>query len=119
MNHHAAVRKRCAHTLLAGNQQNRTHRRSETRADSSHTRLDKLHRVIDAQARIHRTARRIEIEVDIPLAVHGVQIEQLRLDDIGRIVIHLGSEENHAVHHQAAEHIHLGHVQLTLLKDSG
>ena len=78
---------------------------------------DKILQSVEGYA--DRTTRRIEIQIDIALAIRRVQIEQLRLDDIRRVVIHLGAEENHAVHHQAAEHIHLRHVQLTLLEDSG
>ena len=41
------------------------------------------------------------------------------MDDVGHIVVDGGAEEDDAIHHQAAEHIHLGHVELTFLDDGG
>lgn len=67
----------------------------------------------------NRSARRIDVELDVLLRIGRFQEEQLRLDDVGRIVVDRRPEEDDAVHHQAGEDVHRGDVQLALLDDRG
>ncbi len=62
------------------------------RANRSYGTADKLHRIINTQSGIHRTAGRIDIDGNILSRIHRIQIKQLSLQRIGRVIIYLGSQ---------------------------
>ena len=109
--------ERRALALGSGHQQHGRHRRRHARADGGHVGGDVLHRVVDAQPGIDRAARRVDVNRDVFRRVGRLEIEQLRLDDVGHIVVDRHAEEDDAVHHQTRKHVHAGHVQLALLDD--
>ena len=117
VDHHAGMRQGAAASFLAGAEQHAGHRGGKAGADGAHLRLDILHGVVDAEAGVDGASRRVEVDLDILLGVHALEEEQLGLDDVGGVVVDGGAEEDDAVHHQAAEDVHLGHVKLTLLND--
>ena len=119
MYHHAAVGECETLSLLAGHEEHGCHRSGHAGADGGYVAVDILHSVVDAETGVDRSARRIDVERDILIGIHRVEIEELCLDDVGALVAHLGAEEDDAVHHEAGEYIHLSDVELTLLEDVG
>lgn len=91
------------------------HGGGHTRADGGDIRLDKLHRVVDAQAGADHTAGRVEVKRDVRFVVNGGQVKKLRLDDIRNVRIDLHTQKDDAVHHQAREYIHCSDIELALL----
>ena len=43
--------------------------------------LDKLHRVVDRETRVHAAARRVDVERDVLVGILGLQVQQLRDDN--------------------------------------
>ena len=117
MDHHTTVGQGRTLALFACYEQNGTHRGCHTCTDGGHVAGNELHRVVDAQACRHTTARGIDVDRDILTVVYRVKVEQLCLQCVGSVIVDLCAEEDDAVHHQTGEYIHLRHVQLTLLKD--
>ena len=95
----------------AGNQQHGCHTGGHAGTDGGDIAADELHRIVNAQAGVYRTARRIDIDGDVLARVYRIQVQQLSLQGIGGIVVNLRAQENDAVHHQAGEHVQLGDVQ--------
>ncbi len=119
VNHHAAVGKGGAHTFLAGTEQHAGHRGGKAGADGGNLGLDVLHGVVDTEAGIDGASGGVEVDLDIASAVDALEEEQLCLNDVGGVVVDGGAEEDDAIHHQAAEDVHLGDIQLALLDDVG
>ena len=107
----------CALAFLAGNEQHGSHRSGHTGTHRAYVRRNKLHGIVNTQARRHATAGAVYIYGNVLVGVYGVEIEQLRLYRIGRIVVYRCSEKDDTFHHQTREHVHLSNVQLTFLKD--
>ena len=76
-----------------------------------------MHGIIHTQAGINRTARRVDVHVDVAGPVAGIKEQQLRGDDVGHFVVDGITEKDDAVHQQHAVHIHNGHVHGTLIND--
>ena len=119
VNHHAWMRQCRAFAFGTGYQQYGSHRSSHTCTDSSNITWNKLHGIVNTQSGIHTTARRIDIDRDILARVYRVQIEQLRLKRVCRIVIYLCTQKNNAIHHQSGEYIELSYIQLSLFENIG
>lgn len=117
VNHHPRMGQRRALALGAGREQHGTHRGGQTRTDGGHVGAYQLHRVVDAQPRRNGAAGRVDVNLNVLLGVDRLQEEQLRLDDVGRIVVDGCTEEDDAVHHQTREDVHRGDVELPLLDD--
>ena len=117
MDHHPRVRQRRTLALGARREQHGAHRSREARADGRHVGADQLHRVVDAQPGRDGPAGRVDIDLDVLLRIDRLEEQQLRLNDIGRIVVDRGAEEDDAVHHQTREDVHRGDVELPLLDD--
>ncbi|EJW98087.1 hypothetical protein EVA_13805 [gut metagenome] len=79
--------------------------------------MDKLHGVVDTQTGINGTTRRIYIDGDVFTRICRIQVEQLCLERVRRIIVDGGTEEDDAVHHQTGEYVHLRYVERTLFKD--
>ena len=117
MDQHAGMREGAA---LAGStraQQHGAHRSGHAGADRRHVGLDQLHGVIDPETRRNLTARCIEIQGNIRGRIRGSQEQELGLDDVGHVVVDRDAEEDDAVHHQPAEHVHRSDIELALLDD--
>ena len=119
MDEHAGVRERAAFAFFTGAEEHRAHAGSHAGADGGHIGLHKLHGVVDGQAAVHLPAGGIQVHGNVGTRVLGGQEEELGLDDIGHVIVDGNAQEDDAVHHEAAENIHLGHVELTFLGDGG
>ena len=97
--------QRRALAFLTCHEQHRSHRSRHARTHRSHVGGDELH-----------GAGRVDVYRDVLARVYRVEVEQLRRERVGCIVVDFGAEEDDAVHHQAREHVHLCHVELALLK---
>ena len=64
-----------------------------------------LHRVVDRESRVHASARRVDVHVDVALRIFGIQEEQLGHDDIRDIVVNGAPHEHDPVHEEAAEDV--------------
>ena len=117
--HDAGVGERGAAAFLAGAEEDGGHGGGEAGADGGHLGLDELHGVVDAEAGIDGAAGGVEVDGDLAVGVHVLEEEELRLDDVGGVVVDGGAEEDDAVHHEAAEDVHLGDVELALFDDVG
>ena len=104
-------------SLCAGAKQDGAHGGGHAGADGGNIGLDQLHGVVDGKAAGDVPTGRIQVQRDVGLGVHGGEKKKLRNDDVGHIIVNLYAQEDDAVHHQAAEYIHLGNVQFALLDD--
>ena len=115
MDQHTGVRQRAALAGRTGAQEHRAHGRRHAGADRRHVGLDDLHRIIDGKARGNLSARGVQVQGDIRVGIARRQEKELGHHDIRDVVVDRDAQEDDAVHHQAAEDIHLGDVQLALL----
>ena len=115
VDHHPRMGQSGPLAVGPGREQHGAHRGGQPGADGPDVARDELHRVVDPQPCRDGTPRGVDVDLDILLGVDRLEEEQLRLDDIGGIVVDRGSEEDDAVHHQAGENIHRGDIQLALL----
>ena len=119
VDHDAGVGECRAAPFLAGAEEDRGHGGGEAGADGGHLGLDELHGVVDAEAGVDGAAGGVEVDGNLAVGIHVLEEEELRLDDVGGVVVDGGAEEDDAVHHQAAEDVHLGDVELALFDDVG
>ena len=96
------VRQRHALAVRAAGQQQRAHRHRDADADRLHVGLDELHRVVDRQARVDRAAGRVDVQRDVLLGVLGLQMQQLRDDEVRDLVVDGRAEEDDPLVEQAA-----------------
>ena len=101
MYHDAAVGERGAFAFLAGHEKHGCHRCRHTCTHRRHVALDELHGVVYAETCGDASARRVDVDVDVERAVNRVEIEQLRLEHVGCIIVYFCSEEYDAVGHQS------------------
>ena len=87
VDHDAGVGQGEAVPLLAGAEQERAHRGRLPDAQRRHRAADELHGVVDRQPRGHDPARRVDVEGDLLLRVLGLEEEELRDDERGRVVL--------------------------------
>jgi hypothetical protein len=108
-----------AFPFLSGHEEHGCHGGCHAGADGGDVAVDVLHGVVDAEAVIDAAAGGVDVDADVLLGVHGVEVEELCLDDVGALARYLRSEEDDTVHHEAREHVHLGDVELALFEDVG
>ncbi|MPL84619.1 hypothetical protein SDC9_30584 [bioreactor metagenome] len=101
VHHHARVRQREAHALLAGLQQQRAHRGRLADDERRDLRPDVLHRVVDRQARGHHAARAVDVHRDFLGRVLRLEEQQLRADQRRHAVMHRPREEDDPLLQQA------------------
>ena len=111
------MRQRRTFSLGSGRQQDGPHAGSQPGADRSHVRTDQLHRIVDSQTGRHRSSGRVDINLNVFVRLGRFEKQQLRLDDIGHVVINGATQKNDPIHHQPRKDIHRGHVHLPLLDD--
>ena len=117
MDHDARVRQREAPALGAGGEEQGAHRRRLAHADGGYGRLHVLHRVIDGEARGHRPARAVDVEIDVLVRVLALQEEHLGDDHVGHVVVHGGTEEDDAVLEEPREDVPAALAAVSLLDD--
>ena len=89
-----AFGQRHALALRPAAEQQRAHRHRDADADRRHVRLDELHRVVDRQARVHRAAGRVDVERDVLVGILGLEVQQLRHDEVRDLVVDRRAEED-------------------------
>jgi len=89
---------------LAGrpaDEQQRPHRHRDPAAHGRDVRLDELHRVVDRQARVDDPAGRIDVHLDVLVGVFGLEVQQLRDDEVGDVVVDRAADEDDALAQQS------------------
>ena len=119
MDEHPGMRQRAALALLPGAQQHSAHGGGHARAHGGHVRLNQLHGVVDAKTGSYLPTGSVQVHGNVGLWICRCQEQQLCLDDVGHVVIDGNPQEDDAVHHEAAEHVHLRHIELALLRNGG
>src|SRR5262245_19988672 len=102
MDHDASVGQGVPLAGSAGGEQDGAHRSGLADAIGCHVAGDELHRVVDGQPRADAAAGAVDVEVYVGLGIVRLQEQELRDDDIGHLVIHLGAQKDDAVLEQAA-----------------
>ena len=115
MNHHSRVGKSRSLARSSGSKKDAAHRCCHACADSRHIRRNELHGIVNTQTSRYRTTGRIDINLNILRGIYRLQKKQLRLNNVGHIVIYGSTKEYDTIHHKTREHIHGGHIQMTLL----
>ena len=65
-------------------------------ADRRHVGLDELHRVVDREPGGHRTARAVDVHIDVFIGIFALQEEELRDDEGGHPVVDRSVDEDDA-----------------------
>jgi hypothetical protein len=69
----------------------------------AYIRRNELHGVVDGHACSDGTARRIDVQPDIPLGVLGGEHEHLRADDVRVLILDLVTKPDNAFSEQSVE----------------
>ena len=93
------------------------HRGALTDADGRHVGLDVLHRVVDGQTARDRAARRVDVEADVLLGIGALEVQELRDDQVGDVVVDLRAEEHDAVVEQTRVDVEAALASAGLLDD--
>ena len=101
VNQNARVGKRQTFLAFACGQEQRCHARCLTDADRGYVILHILHGVVDRHARRDRSARRVNVELDIFLRILLRQKKHLRNHQIGDVVIDRGADEDDVIAQQS------------------
>ena len=70
-------------------------------ADRLDVGLDELHRVVDREAGVHAAARGVDVDADVLVRVLGLEVQQLRHDQVRDVLGHGRAEEDDALVQQA------------------
>ncbi len=103
VHHDAGVRQGVALAGGAGGEQELAHRGGETEAHRGDVAADELHRVVDRHAGGDRTTGAVDVEPDVLARVLALQVQQLRADLVGDVVVDVGAQHDHPVLEQAVE----------------
>jgi hypothetical protein len=96
------VGERHALALGPAREQQRAHRHRDADADRLHVGLDELHRVVDREARVDRSAGRVDVHRDVLLGVLRLEVQQLRDYQVRDLVIDRRPQEHDPLVQQAA-----------------
>ena len=107
VDHDARVRQTPPLALLSGTKKERTHRRGGAKADCVDIARHILHRIKDGHASGDGSAGRIDVERDVLLAVIIRQVEELRDEEVGHLIVDLLAEEEDTIAQEAREDVHL------------
>src|SRR3954471_1577939 len=91
------VRQRTALPLRTGCEQDGAHRHCDPGADRPDVRLHEGHRVVDGQARVDVATGRVDVERDVLVGVVGLEVQELRDDDVRDLVVDRGADHHDAV----------------------
>ena len=82
-------------------QEQRPHRHRDPVTDRRDVGADELHRVVDRQAVVDGATWRVDVQVDVLVGVVGLEVDQLRDDQVGGYLVDLAAEEHDAIVEQA------------------
>ena len=85
--------------------------------DRGHVGLDVLHRVVDREQRRDDPARRVDVQVDVLVGVLGLQVQQLRHDQVADLVVDRGAQEDDALLQQPRVDVERALAAARLLDD--
>jgi hypothetical protein len=86
-------------------------------AHRRHVGLDELHRVVDRQPGVDRAARRVDVDRDVLVRVLRLEVQQLRDDEVGDLVVDRAAEEDDALVEQARVDVELALTACGALDD--
>src|SRR4029079_7771810 len=78
-------------------QQESPHARRHADAQRRYVRLDELHRVVDRHSGRNRSARRVDVKIDVLVGILRLEEQHLRDDQIRRGVVDRTDQEHHAL----------------------
>ena len=105
--------------LRAAGQQQRAHRHRDPAHRRGDVGLDEAHRVVDRQAGVDDPARRVDVELDVLLGVLGLEVQQLRDDEVGDVVVDRRADEHDALAQQPRVDVERALTAGVLLHDDG
>ncbi len=105
VHHHASVGQREALARRAGGEQELTHAGGHAHAHGGDLAADELHGVVDGHAGRDRATGAVDVQPDVAGGVFTLEVQQLRADLVGDVVVDVGAEHDHPVLEQAIEHI--------------
>src|SRR5947208_4086232 len=106
VNEHRRVRKAEALALLTSSQKYRTHTHRHTYTNCRNIRLNPLHSIVDSQASINHSTRRIDIQINILGCILTLEEKQLCYSEVGNIIIDWRANEDDAFLEQARIDVH-------------
>src|SRR5437764_2433508 len=116
---HPRVRQREALAARAGRQQHRRRRRGLAHHDGRDVAPDELHRVVDGEQRRDVAARRVDVEVDVLVGILRLEVQELRHDQVGHLVLDRRPQEDDALLEQARVDVERSLAAVRLLDDDG
>ena len=97
VDHDFRIRQSEALALRAAGKQERSHAGRHTHTDRGYITLDILHRVIDRHTGRYRTARAVDIKLNILAGIFRFQEKQLRYNQTRGHIIHFFSQKDDAI----------------------
>src|SRR5256885_454627 len=95
------VRQRHPLSFRSAGKKERAHRHRRANANRLHVGLDELHRVVDGEPVVDGATRRVDIDRDVLVGILGLQVQELRDDQVGDLVVDGCSEKADALVQQA------------------
>ena len=105
MDQNARIGQRQTFLRLPRRQQQRRHRRRLPDANRRHVILYILHRVVDRHPRRDRTARRVDVELDVLFRIFLRQKQHLRDDQVGDVVVYRRANKDDIVAEQTGVNV--------------
>ncbi len=87
----------------AGGEQELAHRGGEAEAHRGDVAADELHRVVDRHAGGDRPTGAVDVQPDVLAGIFTFEVEQLRADLVGDLVVDVGAQHDHPVLEEAIE----------------
>jgi hypothetical protein len=84
-----------------------------------HGGLDELHRVVDGQPGVDLAARGVDVHGDVLVGVVGLEVQQLRDDEVRDLVVDRGADEDDALAQQPRVDVERALAARVLLDDDG
>ena len=119
MDHDPGIRQCSTFSGSTGRKQDRSHTGRLANAVGRHIAADVLHRVVDRHAGGDRTARRVDVEVDVRLGVVELQEQQLSHDAVSHVIVDAAAEDHNAIFQQPAVDVHSAFITPVLFDDIG
>jgi hypothetical protein len=98
-------------------QDQRAHRHRDPAADRAHVGLDEAHRVVDREAGVHHPAGAVDVELDLLLGVGRLEVQELRVHQVGDLVVDRAAEEHDPLVEQARVDVERALAARVLLDD--
>src|SRR3954451_18970261 len=95
------VRQRHPLSFRAAGKEERAHRHRGADTDGLHVGLDELHRVVDREPVVDRAPRRVDVDRDVLVGILGLQVQELRDDQVGDLVVDGRAEKDDPLVEQA------------------